>query len=133
MSKKARQMPDQHYSFMELRDLWKRGGLTLEECLTQVLHGMMRLENKKAQLDLKLWSYQFTKGELQTWQAYEALKTEAESEDPFQATEQDKKRLHQAMDFILEQFATLELKFIQRERESEEMIRKLDTTSSHLN
>jgi hypothetical protein len=133
MSAKARQMPDEHYSFMELRDLWQRGALTLEECLTHVLHGMIRFESKKAQLDFKLLPYKSSEEGRPLWQSYETLKAQAESGELLQAIEQDKKMVYQAMDFILEQFATLELKFIQMEREGEELIRRMDTSSSHLN
>lgn len=133
MTKKARQTPDAHYSFIELQELWKRGALTLEECLTQVLHAMVRFEARKAQLDFKMLPYKSTEGESQTWQSYEALKAQAESGELLQAIEQDKRTTYQAMDFILEQFAVLELKFMQMEREAEELIRKRDTSSSHLN
>jgi hypothetical protein len=133
MSSKARQMPDQHYSFMELQDLWKRGKLTLEECITHLLHAMIRFEAKKSQLDLKLLPYKATDEGLQMWQSYETLKVQAESNELLQAIEQDKKMVYQGLDFMLEQFAVLELKFLQVEREAEELIRRLDSSSSHLN
>ena len=133
MDAKARRTPDQNYSFMELREIWKVGTLTLEECITQVLHILVRLEAKKTQLDFKLLPYKSTEEGLQMWQSYQALKTQSESGELLKALGKNPKKLYEAMDFILEQFAALELMFIQLEREVEEMISKLDSTSSHLN
>ena len=98
-----------------------------------MLHAMVRFEARKVQLDFKMLPYQSTEGEPQIWQSYETLKAQAESGELLQAIEQDKRMVYQAMDFILEQFAALELKFMQMEREAEELIRKRDTSSSDLN
>lgn len=133
MDANARQTPDQNYSFMELREIWKAGTLTLEECMTQVLHILVRLEAKKTQLDFKLLPYKSTEEGLQVWQSYQALKTQAETGELLKVLGEGQNKLYEAMDFILDQFAALELMFIQLEREAEEMINKLDSTSSHLN
>ncbi len=133
MSKKARRMPDGNHNFIELRRLWKQGTFTLEECVTQLLHAMLRFEKRKTQLDFKLLPYQPIEEEFQNLQSYESLKAQADSQALMDAMKKDKSAAYRAMDFALDHYATLEFRFIQMERECEEMIRKLDSKSSHLN
>ncbi len=133
MSKKARQMADGNYNFLELRQLWKQGGFTLEECITQMLYAMVRFDKRRTQLDLQLMAYQPLEEEFEGLQSYEALQSHAESNELLKAMQKDKSAAYKAMDFALDHYATLELRFIQMERECEEMIRNLDTKSSHLN
>ncbi len=133
MSKKARQMPDGHHSFVELRGLWKQGAFTLEECITQLLHAAVRFETRRQQLELKMLPYQSKLETIETWQNYEATKNQTENQDLIMALEQDRKKAYEAMDVLLDQYATLELKFIQAERECEDILRELDRGSSRLN
>lgn len=133
MSKKATQMPDKNYNFIQLQQLWKEGSLTLEEGVTQLLYALFRFEERRQRLDFKLMPYQPLGEEFQTLQTYESIKAAAESQEFIEAMQTDKSAAYKAMDFALEHYTTLELRFMQMEREVEAMIQKLDNTSSHLN
>ena len=133
MSKKARQMPDGNHSFVELQQLWRQGVFTLEECITQLLHAMVRFEERRLRLDMMLLPYQVDPEELSTWQSYEALLAETKGKNLMEAMQKDKSAAYQAIDFALEQYAMLEVQFIQMEVECAEMIRLLNQDSSEFN
>ncbi len=98
-----------------------------------MLYAMIRFDKRRTQLDLKLMPYQSIGEEFENLQSYEDLQSQAESDELLKAMQKDKSAAYKAMDFALDHYATLELRFIQMERECEEMIRTLDTKSSHLN
>jgi len=133
MNKEARNMPDKGHSFVELHKLWKQGTYTIEECITQVLHTLIRFERRKNRLDMKLLQYRPSEEEMETLKSYQSLQVEAESKQLLEAMQADKSMAYQAMDFALEHFATLEMSFLQIERECETMLQLLDEKRSYLN
>ncbi len=84
-------------------------------------------------LDMMLLPYQVDPEELPTWQSYEALLAETKSKNLLETMKQDKSAAYQAIDFTLEQYAMLEVQFIQMEVECAEMIRLLNQDSSDFN
>jgi hypothetical protein len=134
MSKEARQMPDKYHNFTDLQRHWKQGKYTLEECITQVLHTLIRFEEKKLQLDFKLLKYKPTEEEkLEVLESYHSLMLKAEANQFLKALGTDEAINNQAMNFILENMAALEMEFIQLERDCESMLSELDEKKSFLN
>ncbi len=133
MSKRARQLPDAGHSFIDLQRLWKQGNYTLEECLTQLLHAIVRFEARKNQLDFKLRQFSAPEDVVNAMDAFEVQQIKTESEQYLTAISEDKRKLYEAMNFILEQLAVLEMRFIQLEREFDALATQLDNKRSYLN
>jgi len=133
MTNKARNQPDKGHSFVELHQFWKQGVYTIEECITQILHTLIRFESRKNRLEMKLIQYRPTKEELAEFKTYESLKFEADSKQLLAAIQTDSSVTYQAMDFILENLTTLEISFLHHERQCETMFLLLDDKRSYLN
>ncbi|MDM8518527.1 hypothetical protein QUF64_00665 [Anaerolineales bacterium HSG6] len=133
MSKNARNQLDKRHSFVELHQLWKQGTYTIEECITQVLHGLLRFEERKNRLAMKLVQYRPSEEELAALNSPESSKFKADTQQLLAAIQTDKSATYEAMDFVLENLTTLEISFLHHERECEAMFRLMDDKQSHLN
>jgi hypothetical protein len=126
-------MPDGHHSFIELRELWDQGKLTIEECLMQTLYTMVRYESQRNQMHLKIMSIRSAVWEPHTWQTYEELLAQTKADALVDAMQMEDKMSYEVMDFILERGVMLEMKMIQVERKMEEVMDLLDGPSLDLN
>lgn len=134
MTSSARQIPDKHYTFVELEYLWQKEALTLDECVTHMLHTLVRFEEKRTLFNFIMLPYQSNHNEIEDYEAsYETLMLEAQGNKFIEAMKHDKRAMYDAISFTLKQFAELEIKFAQLELDWAMLVNKLDGGVSQLN
>ncbi len=116
------------YRFTELLSMWKQGKITIDEVIEPIMQALRAFKERALRLDYKLMLLT-SPDDIDGFDEY----IDMDTLELIKTMPLNTPQAYQMVDRVIEQFAMMEIRLLQMERDYEEIFCQLDYSYSHLN